>query len=203
MEHYYTERPKSELRVKTATLKLKNGRTYLFQTPSGVFSFGEIDKATRILIEHCDVHGKKLLDLGCGYGVIGIVLKGEYPDLEVFMSDINERAVEFAKINARKNNVDVVIKHGAFFEPWQNEKFDLILMNPPLAAGKKVVLRLIRESCEHLNEKGSLQVVAYHNKGGSYVKRAMGEVFGNVEDIYKEGGIRIYKSVKVTGSCSN
>lgn len=198
MEHYYSEKPKSELRVKTAILKLKNGAVYQFQTPSGVFSFGEIDKATRILIEYCHLHGRKLLDLGCGYGVIGIVLKAEHPDLEVYMSDINERAVEFAKINARKNNVDVVIKQGAFFEPWKDEKFDMVLMNPPLAAGKEVVLRLIRECFEHLNYGGSLQVVAHHNKGGSYVKRAMQEIFGNAEDIYKEGGIRIYKSVKVT-----
>ncbi|MEN3007466.1 methyltransferase [Pseudothermotoga sp.] len=197
MEHYYVEKPKCELRVKTAILKLKNGRIYQFQTPSGVFSFGEIDKATRILIEHCQIHGKKVLDLGCGYGVIGIVLKSEYPDLEIYMSDINERAVEFAKINAKKNNVDVVIKHGAFFEPWKDDTFDLILMNPPLAAGKETVLRLIKESFEHLNNGGSLQTVAHHNKGGSYVKRTMEEVFGNVEDIHKEGGIRIYKSVKV------
>lgn len=197
MEHYYVEKPKCELKIKTATLKLKNGRVYQFQTPSGVFSFSEIDKATRILIEHSQVHGNKILDLGCGYGVIGIALKAEYPDFEVYMSDINERAVEFAKINARKNNVNVMIKQGAFFEPWKGEAFDLILMNPPLAAGKKVVQRLIEESFEHLNSGGSLQVVAYHNKGGSYVKRLMGEIFGNVEDIYKEGGIRIYKSVKV------
>jgi 16S rRNA G1207 methylase RsmC len=203
MEHYYVEKPKSELRVKMAKLKLKNGRVYQFVTPSGVFSFGEIDKATRILIEHCEIRGKKVLDLGCGYGVIGIVLKAEYPDLEVCMSDVNERAVEFAKMNARKNNVDVTIKLGTFFEPWKNEKFDLVLMNPPLAAGKSVVLRLIRETFEHLNDGGSLQVVAYHNKGGSYVKRAMEEIFGNVEDLYKEGGIRIYKSLKVAKSCSN
>lgn len=197
MEHYYVEKPRCELRIKTAILKLKNGRIYQFQTPSGVFSFGEIDKATRILIEHCQIHGKKVLDLGCGYGVIGIVLKSEYPDLEIYMSDINERAVEFTKINAKKNNVDVVIKHGAFFEPWKDDTFDLILMNPPLAAGKETVLKLIKGSFEHLNNGGSLQAVAHHNKGGSYVKRTMGEIFGNVEDIHKEGGIRIYKSVKV------
>lgn len=197
MEHYYSENPSSELKIKTVTLRLKNNRIYHFQTPSGVFSFGEIDKATRILIEHAVILGNRLLDLGCGYGVIGIVLKGEYPDLEVFMSDVNSRAIEFAKINAKNNNVDVTIKHGAFYEPWKDEKFDMVVMNPPMAAGKKVVLRLIDESFEHLNENGSLQVVAYHNKGGSYIKRAMMETFKNVEDIYKEGGIRIYRSIKV------
>ncbi|MGB9820488.1 MAG: class I SAM-dependent methyltransferase [Pseudothermotoga sp.] len=197
MEHYYSENPSSELRVRTVSFKTRSNRTYHFQTPSGVFSFGEIDKATRILIEHAIIHGLRLLDLGCGYGVIGVVLKGEYPDLEVFMSDINSRATEFAKINAKNNNANVIVRQGAFYEPWENEKFDMILINPPMAAGKKVVLRMIAESIEHLNQNGSLQVVAYHNKGGSYVKRAMMEVFKNVNDIHKEGGIRIYRSIKV------
>lgn len=196
MEHYYVERPAGELRVKSAVLKLKNGRVFHFQTPSGVFSFGEIDKATKILIEHAIIGDGSLLDLGCGYGVIGIVLKAEHPNLEVFMSDINSRAVEFAKINAKNNNVDVTIKNGPFYEPWQDCRFDMILMNPPMAAGKKVVLKMVYESIDHLNENGSLQVVAYHNKGGTYIKKAMFETFKNVDDIYKEGGIRVYRSIK-------
>ncbi len=196
MEHYFVEKPQSELRVKRIVFRLKNGRTYIFDTPSGVFSFGEVDKATRILLENALVQGKKVLDLGCGYGVIGIVLKGEYPDLEVCMSDINERAVEFAKINAKNNNVEVRIKKGAFLEPWAGESFDMILLNPPIAAGKKVVLRMLSEAKEYLTPGGLLQVVAYHNKGGSYVQKAMKEFFGNVKDLYKEGGIRIYLSKK-------
>jgi 16S rRNA G1207 methylase RsmC len=200
MDHYYTRKPGSVLKIRTANLKLKNGRIYKFKTPSGVFSFGKVDKATKILVEHAIVHGKKVLDLGCGYGVVGIVVKGEYPDSEVYMSDVNERAVEFARINAKDNNVDVTIKCGSFYDPWQEEKFDVILLNPPMAAGKAIVLRMIYESIKHLNEKGSLQVVAYHNKGGSYIKKAMQETFGNVEDICKEGGIRIYKSVRLKGA---
>ncbi|AEH51972.1 class I SAM-dependent methyltransferase [Pseudothermotoga thermarum] len=196
MEHYYVEKPQCKLRVKRVIFELKNGRKYIFDTPSGVFSFGAIDKATKILIEHALIKGKKVLDLGCGYGVIGIVLKGEYPDLEVYMSDINERAVEFSKVNAKNNNVEVHIKKGAFFEPWGDEIFDVILLNPPIVAGKQVVLRMISEAKEHLNPGGLFEVVAYHNKGGSYIKKAMQEIFGNVQDLYKEGGIRIYLSRK-------
>lgn len=177
-------------------LVLKNGRLYRFETPSGVFSFGKIDKASRVLIENAVIGGKRLLDLGCGYGVIGIVLKGENPDLEVYMSDINERAVRYSKINARLNNVLLDIRKGAFFEPWEASVFDMIFLNPPMSAGKKVVLRMIQESIEHLSNGGSLQVVAFHNKGGSYIKKAMKERFGNVEDVCKMGGIRVYRSVR-------
>ncbi len=194
-EHYYTREPTSRLKVREVVLKLKNGHEYKFKTASGVYAFRRIDKATKILVEHAIIHGKKLLDLGCGYGVIGITLKKEYPDLEVYMSDINKRAVEFSKINAKENNVEVDIRWGDTYEPWKDMKFDMIMINPPIAAGKKVWMRMIREAKDHLNEGGSLQVVAFHNKGGSRIKDFMREIFGNVEDVWKEGGIRIYRSV--------
>ncbi len=194
-EHYYTENPTSPLKTREHILKLKNGHEYKFKSASGVYAYKHIDKATKILIEHLIVNGKSVLDIGCGYGVIGITLKKEYPDLEVYMSDINKRAVEFAKINAKDNNVDVDIKQGDGYNPWGNMKFDMIVMNPPIAAGKNVWMRLIREAKDHLSRGGSLQVVAFHNKGGARIKKFMEEVFGNVEDVWKEGGIRIYRSV--------
>jgi len=195
-EHYYTVEPTSKLKVKVAKLVLRNGHEYLFKTPSGVYSYGRIDKATKILLDHMVVHGESLLDLGCGYGVIGIVAKKEYPRMKVFMSDINKRAVEFAKINAKDNNVDVDIRWGDLYEPWKDMRFDMIVCNPPIVAGKKVWMKIIEDAPEYLNDGGSLQMVAYHNKGGKRIKGYMEKVFGNVEDIWKEGGIRIYRSVK-------
>jgi len=195
-EHYYTVEPTSKLKVKVTKLVLRNGHEYLFKTPSGVYSYGRIDKATKILLDHMVVHGESLLDLGCGYGVIGIVAKKEYPRMKVFMSDINKRAVEFAKINAKDNNVDVDIRWGDLYEPWKDMRFDMIVCNPPIVAGKRVWMKIIEDAPEYLNDGGSLQMVAYHNKGGKRIKGYMEKVFGNVEDIWKEGGIRIYRSVK-------
>lgn len=194
-EHYYSVEPSSNLKVRILKLKLKNGHEYTFKSASGVYAFRRIDKASKILIEHAIIDGRRVLDLGCGYGVIGITLKKENPDIEVFMSDINKRAVEFAKINAKDNNVEVEVRWGDAYEPWKDEKFDTILLNPPLTAGKRTWMKMIEQSREHLEEGGSLQVVAYHNKGGSRIKEFMKEVFGNVEDIWKEGGIRVYRSV--------
>jgi 16S rRNA G1207 methylase RsmC len=195
-EHYYTVEPTSKLKVREARLVLKNGHEYIFKTPSGVYSYGKIDKATQVLLENLKVHGKKVLDLGCGYGVIGIVLKKEYPDLEVYMSDINKRAVEFAKINAKDHNVEVDIRWGNLYEPWEGMKFDMIVSNPPIVAGKKVWMEIVRKAPEFLEEGGSLQVVAYHNKGGRRIRDFMEEIFGNVEELCKTGGIRVYRSVK-------
>lgn len=195
-EHYYTVEPTSKLKVREARLVLKNGHEYIFKTPSGVYSYGKIDKATQVLLENLKVHGKKVLDLGCGYGVIGIVLKREYPDLEVYMSDINKRAVEFAKINAKDHNVEVDIRWGNLYEPWEDMKFDMIVCNPPIVAGKKVWMEIVKSAPEFLEEGGSLQIVAYHNKGGRRIRDFMKEVFGNVEELCKTGGIRVYRSVK-------
>ncbi len=195
-EHYYTVEPTSKLKVREAKLVLKNGHEYIFKTPSGVYSYGKIDKATQVLLENLKVHGKKVLDLGCGYGVIGIVLKREYPDLEVYMSDINKRAVEFAKINAKNHNVEVDIRWGNLYEPWEGMKFDMIVSNPPIVAGKKVWMEIVKSAPEFLEEGGSLQIVAYHNKGGRRIRDFMKEVFGNVEELCKTGGIRVYRSVK-------
>ncbi|SHE49862.1 16S rRNA m(2)G 1207 methyltransferase [Marinitoga hydrogenitolerans DSM 16785] len=196
-QHYYVENPESELTIKTLTLTLKNGHTYIFKAPSGVYGKKEIDKATKVLLENIEITGKKILDIGCGYGIIGITLKKEYPDIEIYMSDINKRAVEFSKINSKNNNIFADIRQGNLFEPWNNEIFDQIVSNPPIVAGKKIWMKLIEDSFLHLKKDGSLQLVAFHNKGGSRIKNYMNKIFGNVSEVVKKGGIRLYKSVKV------
>lgn len=197
-EHYYVEEPTSKLRVKEIEVRLENGHVYKFKTPSGVYSFGKVDKATEVLLNHHRPVSGRVLDIGCGYGLIGVVLKRENPQIELFMSDINKRAVEFAKINAKDNNVEAVIKQGDLYEPWGNEVFDHIISNPPLVAGKKVWMKLIDGALAHLKLGGTLQLVAYHNKGGERIRDYMRQVFGNAEDVWKEGGIRVYISIKMS-----
>ncbi len=195
-EHYYVEKPSSPLKVRKVRLVLRNGHEYFFKSPSGVYAFGFVDRATRVLLEYIKVHGKTLLDLGCGYGVVGIVVKKEYPDVEVFMSDINERAVEFAKVNVKDNNVEIEVRQGDLYNPWKDMRFDQIISNPPIVAGKRVWMKLVEEALNHLNPEGSLQLVAYHNKGGRRIRDYMKEVFGNVEELCKSGGIRVYISYR-------
>ncbi|WP_126993475.1 class I SAM-dependent methyltransferase [Thermosipho globiformans] len=196
-EHYYTEKPTSILKVKIVELKLKNGHVYRFKSPSGVYSFGKIDRATKILIENSRINYGDVLDIGCGYGVIGITLKKENPDINLYMSDINERAVEFAKINSKDNNIEADIRHGYLYEPWDNVNFNHIISNPPIVAGKQVWMKLIEGAFEKLRGGGTLELVAYHNKGGKRIKEYMRSIFGNVEELCKEGGIRVYSSKKL------
>ncbi|BBE29875.1 SAM-dependent methyltransferase [Tepiditoga spiralis] len=195
-EHYYTENPTSELTIKELTFVLHNSHIYKLKAPSGVYGKKRIDRASALLIENVEITGKKLLDIGCGYGVIGIVLKKENPNIEVFMSDINNRAVQFTKINAKDNNANVEVRSGYLFEPWKDEKFDMIISNPPIVAGKHVWMKLIEDGFKHLNTEGTMQLVAFHNKGGKRIKEYMKNIFGNVTDVVKSGGARVYKSVK-------
>ena len=195
-EHYYTVNPTSELTVKELVLILRNGHKYLFKAPSGVYGKKRIDRASILLIEKVELTNEKVLDMGCGYGVIGISLKREFPDIDLYMSDVNNRAVDFSKINAKNNNVNAVIKQGNLFKPWEDDYFDVIVSNPPIVAGKEVLHELIEESYHHLNENGKIYLVAYHNKGGKALESYMEQIFGNVKELEKSGGFRVYLSIK-------
>ncbi|MBN1923911.1 MAG: class I SAM-dependent methyltransferase [Nanoarchaeota archaeon] len=192
-EHYYTEKPESALRYYNINSTLRGYKLEL-ETSTGVFSPKKVDKATRLLVNNMIVNrGESFLDLGCGYGVIGIV--AAKLGAKVVMVDINERALMLARNNVKKNHVSAeIIKSNSF----SNVKgfFDNVAVNPPIAAGMKVCTDMITSSYEHLNKEGVLQLVARHNKGGSRLEAYMLEVFGNVKTIAKNAGFKVYVSGK-------
>ncbi len=195
-EHYYTEKPNSPLKEKEFSCSIK-GRVLTLTSVSGVFSFSDrMDKASKLLVESFAPSGSAVLDLGCGYGAIGLFIKALYPEQELVLSDINERAVIYARKNAQRNKLKVEVIKSHLFSAMPEHLFDDIVANPPIAAGKELLGRLISESYSHLNSQGSLWLVAFHNKGGSSLKKMMLEQFGNVEDVEKSGGIRVYRSRK-------
>lgn len=211
-EHYYTKTPTSEINEKTFTVEFE-GLDYAFKSVSGVFGFQDkIDKVSMELIKNFDPYlnstfevGRitrkiECLDLGCGFGAIGILLAHKYPETHFTLADINERAVEYAEynvINANiKKKINVWTVQSDLFSELTNINFDNILCNPPFAAGKKIITRLIDDSYDHLNEKGSLWLVAYHNKGGAMLERLLNEKFSSVTTISKSGGIRVYMACK-------
>lgn len=195
-EHYYTEQPTSEIKKRTFVQTIKNKELTLTSV-SGVFSFDDkIDRASELLIKAYDPSGKTVLDLGCGYGAIGLFIKAFYPEQEVYLSDINERAVKFSSQNASHNRLEVKTVKSDLYSAFEGISFDDIVTNPPLAAGKKLLFSLIEQGFDHLNPNGALWLVAFHNKGGSTLKEFMGRRFGNAEDMVKSGGVRVYRSFK-------
>lgn len=193
-QHYYTAKPASELKIRKIKARLRE-KELEFYTGSGVFSPKRIDPATELLINKAEIPAKgKILDLCAGYGPAGIAIKKAFPETEMFLTDINERAVQLAKKNAIRNNVKMQIEAGNLYEPYKDEKFDAILVNPPMAAGRDTCYKIIEEAKTHLSEKGTLQLVARHQKGGKQLEKKMEEVFGNVKAIAKKSGFRIYLS---------
>ncbi len=198
MEHYYTEKPMSDIKENHFNYDF-HGRLLKFISVSGVFAFGDrVDKASQLLIENFKPSGAShyVLDVGCGYGPISICIKTRYPHLQVTAVDINERAVEYTRKNAEINNLYIEVFKSNLFQALEGRQFGDILSNPPIAAGKAVYTQLIKESEGHLLKGGALWLVAFHNKGGQTLKRIMKETFGNVEDVDKSGGIRVYRSIK-------
>lgn len=196
-EHYYTEQPTSDIKEKTFVQSIK-GIELSLTSVSGVFSHdNKVDKASELLIKTYKPTGKTVLDLGCGYGVIGLFIKAHYPDRIVCLADINERAIDYAALNAFKNRLDTKVVKSDLFSAFDGIQFDDIVTNPPLAAGKKLLINLIDQANDYLNPNGALWLVAYHNKGGSTLKKIMKERFSNVEDMEKSGGIRVYRSIRI------
>jgi 16S rRNA G1207 methylase RsmC len=197
-EHYFSEKQRGRFQREFFAEQIL-GNDIRINSGSGIFSYAEIDFGTRLLIENAQVPAKgALLDLGCGYGVVGIAVKKAHPEIEICMIDINERAVKLAKENCEQNNISAtILKSDIFSNPGLTDKiFDTILTNPPFSAGKKICMEFIKQSHAHLNKNGSLQLVAPHNKGGESLKKYMVEIFGNAGELVKKRGYRVYISVK-------
>lgn len=195
-EHYYTESPESEIReIRFDETML--GVTLHLTSVSGVFSFSDrVDRVSALLIRHFapSVQDGAILDVGCGYGAIGLFLKALHKRQVVAMTDINNRAADYATINMERNHLHAEILRGSLYEPVQGRRFSDIVSNPPFAAGKALLLELIKRAPDHLHPGGSLWLVAHHNKGGETLRKAMAARFGNVADVAKEGGVRVYRS---------
>ncbi|MCF7866710.1 methyltransferase [Candidatus Woesearchaeota archaeon] len=195
MDHYFSENPDSELIKSKISINLKEDHFFLWSA-SGLFSKDKLDFATKLLIENCELPSSgRILDLGCGYGVVGISILRNNKDLDVVFSDVNRRAIDLTKENLAFLNLHAKVFHSDLFEKIKGS-FDVILSNPPMATGRKNCFLLINESFMHLNVGGSLQIVGRHNKGGSALESEMAQVFGNVKTIIKRGGFRVYVSIK-------
>lgn len=196
-DHYYSRKPSVASERQTLQCELR-GRKFAFLTDAGVFSKEGIDFGSRLLIDTMEIAlTDEVLDVGCGYGPIGLsaaVLAGQG---RVTMVDINERAVELARENAARNgiaNVDIV--QGDLFEAVQGKTFTKIISNPPIRAGKQVVHRIFEEAYHHLTEGGQLWIVIQKKQGAPSALAKLESLFKNVREADKDKGYRIYCATK-------
>ena len=194
-DHYFSPHPRGRGGRRTLSVILR-GRQVKLTTEAGVFSRRRVDSGTRLLIEKMEINpADRVLDLGCGYGVVGLVAAGLATQGRVTLVDVNQRAVDLARANLRANgvnNAEAIAGDG--FAPVAGRSFDVIALNPPIRAGLAVIHRLIDESLQHLLDGGRLYLVGRTKQGVIRLAAKMREVFGNAEEIAKGGGYRLYLS---------
>lgn len=196
-DHYYSNQPGAahDRRVLEATLR---GKVFRFTSDAGVFSKTGIDYGSRVLIEAIDIkEAAQVLDVGCGYGPMGLSAAYLASKGHVTMIDVNERAVQLAKENADLNGIkNVTILKSDLFAAVKGKMFDVILTNPPIRAGKATVHTIFEEAAVHLNAGGTLWIVIQKKQGAPSAKAKLEELFETVEEVTKDKGYRIFKAIK-------
>lgn len=197
-DHYYSRNPQSSHITQTWKNELL-GHSFTFTSGAGVFSKQSIDYGTRLLIEtfvNPTVKGN-ILDLGCGYGPIGISLARQLSDRQVVMVDVNERAVLLAKENAAENGVqNVEIMQSDGFTNLVNQSFAAILTNPPIRAGKELIFEFFKQSEVSLVAGGELWIVIQKKQGAPSTIRFLETLFTEVEVVQKQKGYFIIRARK-------
>ncbi|WP_203623783.1 MULTISPECIES: class I SAM-dependent methyltransferase [unclassified Lacticaseibacillus] len=198
MSHYYTNDPDLPHDEQTFSYDLAGNRLE-FTSDNGVFSKRTIDFGSRTLIETVVdqvLPDGPLLDVGCGYGPIGLALAKHYPNRQVTMSDVNERALALAKRNAEANKIaNVTIVESSVYDHITGQ-FGVIVTNPPIRAGKAIVSAILAGAHEHLVPGGQLYCVIQKKQGAPSALKLMQATFASAEKVKMAHGYYILRATK-------
>ena len=191
-EHYYTANPASahdEWQIAFTAL----GSELRCTTDAGTFSRDGLDRGTALLLEALPPLSGRVLDLGCGWGAIGVALGKKYPALDIQMTDVNQRAAALARRNLAANGVRAEVVEGDGFERVTG-KFDAIVTNPPIRAGKAVIYALFARARDFLNPGGALYIVIRKQQGAPSALKYLKETFAEAETIDRSGGFHVMRA---------
>ena len=193
-DHYYTRVPQSESRPVGCEYSYR-GIPLTFQTDAGVFSKGEVDTGTRLLLEALpeEMQGD-ILDLGCGWGVIGISIARKWPETRVTMADVNTRALDLSRENAKRNRAEVVCTESDGMAAFAGRRFDAIVTNPPIRAGKQVIYKMFSDAAAALTEGGALYLVIRKQQGAESCIRFLETIYAEVEKLDRSGGFWVIRA---------
>ncbi len=195
-DHYFAERPRApsarrELRF------LYRGQVLTFQVDSGVFASHGLDPGSALLIEALSLRPTdRVLDLGCGWGAIGVAAARLCPLGHVVLTDVNRRAIALSRTNLARNKVkNAEVRAGSLFDPVRDERFDVIASNPPYHVGRESILKLLGEARDHLGEDGRLVLVGKGSQGILFYQRWLEEHWdGPVTVVARGSGYRVLEA---------
>lgn len=198
-DHYFSGKPGADSKQKMISENLR-GRDFTFIVDRGVFSGHGVDYGSKLLIESFEEPEAdgELLDIGCGWGPIGIAVAAAYPTRRVHMIDVNERSVSLAKENAERNriaNQTVALKDAT--AGLSDSGYAAVITNPPIRAGKDVVFRIYEEAVRSLCPGGELWVVIQKKQGAPSTKKKLEELGLYVRTVAKQKGYFIFAGKKI------
>ena len=195
-DHYYTQEPASASRPVECRWTYR-GEELVFTTDAGVFSRGEVDTGTRLLLEALPEEMKgEILDLGCGWGVIGISIARKWPETRVTLADVNRRALELSRENAKRNRADVICAESDGLSAFEGTIFDAVVTNPPIRAGKQVIYGMFADAAKHLAPGGALYLVIRKQQGAESCVRYLQTIYASVEKLDRSAGFWVIRAAE-------
>ena len=195
-DHYFSRNPASESRPVDCDFVYR-GISLRFRTDAGVFSRGEADPGTRLLLEALPEHMEgDILDLGCGWGIIGISVARRWPETRVVLADVNERALSLSRENAGINHAAVTCVESDGMAAFAGRYFDAVITNPPIRAGKQVIYRMFADAARSLRENGALYLVIRKQQGAESCIRYLQTLYGDVTKLDRSGGYWVLRATQ-------
>ena len=197
-EYYYSKNPHVRHQIRHWTFRLLDHQ-FKFVTDNGVFSKSTVDYGSRVIINNVrtdDFPAGELLDLGCGYGPIGLALAKRMPNRQVVMSDVNNLALKLCRRNAELNHVSNVKIINSNIYDQIDQQFAGIVTNPPIRAGKKTVMEILLGARQHLISGGVLTTVIRKKQGEPSARRALEKTYGNCRILKRDKGYYVLESLK-------
>jgi len=201
MAHYFDLDP--SLASKERNIKyFIDGRVITLVSDNGVFSKDKLDEGSFALLKvlvPLRLSGK-ILDLGCGYGPLGLTIALTSPEARVDLADINTRALALCEKNAELLGLSprVTVLQSNIYENLEGKTYDSIVLNPPIRAGKVVTYAMYEGALTHLIDGGSLFIVIRKNQGAPSASKYIESLFGNITLLKKDKGYYIYQAKKMS-----
>ena len=194
-DQYYTADPTCESSPVPCAFPYR-GYGLTFMTDAGVFSKGELDAGSRLLLDALPALTGDVLDVGCGWGAIGVAIAKASRAAQVTMVDVNHRALDLCRANCDRNGVTAEVLESDGLAAVMGRKFDAIVTNPPIRAGKQVIYKMFEDASASLKAGGALYLVIRKQQGAESCVKYLKTLFDTVEKLDKSAGFWVLKAAE-------